>query len=75
MGLTLPKSAGPHFALGLLEVVRTSAGDGPGRAANVAERPVPRLSAAPPSTGELLELMRTDPARERRSFTTASRER
>lgn len=64
MGLTLPKSAAPHFALGLLEVVRASAGDGPGRAATVGDRPVPRLSAAaPPSTGELLELMRTDPAR------------
>jgi RNA polymerase sigma-70 factor, ECF subfamily len=63
MGLTLPKSAGPHFALGLLELMRVSAGDGSGRIATMAERPQPRLSAAPPSTGELLELMRTEPAR------------
>lgn len=63
MRLTLPKIAGTHPALGLLELVRASAGDGPSRGATVGERPVPRLSAAPPSTGELLQLMRTEPAR------------
>ena len=52
MGLTLPKFAGPHPALGLLELVRASAGDGPGRVATAGERPLPRRSAAPPSTGE-----------------------
>src|SRR5688500_16577474 len=54
MGRTLPKAAGLHPALGLMDLVRTSAGDGPGRVASVGERSLPRLSTAPPSTGELL---------------------
>ena len=63
MGLVLPKSPVPLLALGLWEVVRMSAGDGPGRTATAGERPLPRLSTSPPTPEELLELMRTDPAR------------
>jgi RNA polymerase sigma-70 factor, ECF subfamily len=63
MGRTLTKIAGLHPALGLMDLVRTSAGDGPSRVASVGERSLPRLSTAPPSTGDLLQLMRTDPAR------------
>jgi RNA polymerase sigma-70 factor (ECF subfamily) len=65
MGANAPKSADPRLALGLrgLALMSAEAGEGPRPVTGAGERPLPRLSAAPPSTADLLDLMRTDPAR------------